>query len=161
MTRMTPNTSDSPEAIRNRNIAVVSPPMNWLNRNEAATAISLRSLRATRAVRARAPLADASSVRREGGGQQLGILHDRERTARVLDHHAPIFRGEGLVRFLAEGALADRRVEAHPEHRLRYCVGFGAVGLLHPFGERVDRLVADDRPSGGILRFGEFLQILD
>jgi hypothetical protein len=36
---MTPNTSDSPEAIRNRNIAVVSPPINWLNKNEAATAL--------------------------------------------------------------------------------------------------------------------------
>ena len=32
---MTPNTSDSPEAIRNRNIAAVSPPMNWLNRRRA------------------------------------------------------------------------------------------------------------------------------
>src|SRR6516164_8683793 len=35
---MTPKTSDSPEAIRNKNIAVVRRPMNWLNRNEPATA---------------------------------------------------------------------------------------------------------------------------
>src|ERR1044071_10319081 len=33
---MTPNTSDSPEAIRNRNIAAVSPPRNWLNRKEGS-----------------------------------------------------------------------------------------------------------------------------
>ena len=38
MTRMTPNTSDSPEAIKNRNIAVVRPPMNWLNRKDGDTA---------------------------------------------------------------------------------------------------------------------------
>src|SRR5205085_12513364 len=35
---MTPNTSDSPEAIRNRNIAAVSPPRNWLNRKDGSIA---------------------------------------------------------------------------------------------------------------------------
>ena len=35
---MTPNTSDRPEAIRNKNIAAVSPPMNWLNRKDGLIA---------------------------------------------------------------------------------------------------------------------------
>src|ERR1700745_103411 len=34
---MTPNTSDSPEAMRNRNIAVVRPPRNCPNRNDTST----------------------------------------------------------------------------------------------------------------------------
>ena len=41
---MTPNTSDSPEAIRNRNIAVVKPLMNWLNRDAASiTSLEVQS----------------------------------------------------------------------------------------------------------------------
>src|SRR5690349_19759447 len=34
---MTPNTSDRPEAIRNRNIAVVRPPRNCPNRSETSS----------------------------------------------------------------------------------------------------------------------------
>src|SRR5690348_1917306 len=31
---MTPNTSDRPDAMRNKNIAVVSPPRNWPNKKD-------------------------------------------------------------------------------------------------------------------------------
>src|ERR1051325_10829028 len=34
---MTPNTNDRPDAMRNKNIAVVSPPRNWPNRKESCT----------------------------------------------------------------------------------------------------------------------------
>src|ERR1700747_3399453 len=35
-TRSTPKMSDSPEAMRKRNIAAVKPPRNWPNRNETS-----------------------------------------------------------------------------------------------------------------------------
>src|SRR5947208_2571743 len=112
---MTPNTRDNPEAIRNRNIAAVSPPMNWLNRKEGSIGrlslyqrdcFAALAMTAEKAVIARSPRVGASrrprtgsatkqsrsaapSLQQRGGVDVFGFLHHRERHVRVLDHLAP------------------------------------------------------------------------
>src|SRR5580692_9278513 len=113
---MTPNTSDSPDAIRNRNIAVVRPPMNWLNRKDGDTAYlpldiiespsSIHCPQATRRFR-------EASVCRERLRQQFRVFDYCKRIGRILDHLAIIFRSKGLVRFGAEAALAHRGFPRH------------------------------------------------
>ena len=98
--------------------------MNWLNRNDSVHHITLQRAR-------RPPRRTAAGIMRDavwrspnvssselGFGNIFRILHDRERIFRVLDHDAPELRREGLVRLLADGPLADRRVEGQPEQRL-------------------------------------------
>src|SRR3954447_6617186 len=114
---MTPNTNDSPEAIRNRNIAAVSPPMNWLNRKEGL--IGRWARRSVRVAWRRASL----------DVEIDGLLHDRERRIRVLDHLAPELAGQRLVGLLVDGPLADRRAEAEAQQRL-YRLGSSAAPII-------------------------------
>src|SRR5262252_8733909 len=100
---MTPNTSDSPEAMRNRNIAVVSPPRNWPKSEDMLTggtpvraiAVQWRARRARRrrlvADRGRRPVAPASaraaaspSLRQRSLVDILGIFHHREGIGGIL-----------------------------------------------------------------------------
>src|SRR5579872_5660910 len=152
---MTPNTSDSPEAMRNRNIAVVRPPRNWPNRSDTDTIGQTSPLRAAaqpgRRVMRVTPLG-AASVHVLRRVVVLGVLDDRERVLRVLDHLAPELAGLGLMGLRVEGPLAHRRVEGEPLERLGDLVGVRAAGLLDALDQGGDRLVAHDRPARAVLR---------
>src|SRR5271165_56160 len=172
---MTPKTSDSPEAIRKRNIAAVRPPMNWLNRNDAAMrsasgavpplTLALRGLLSLPACgqreAARGICRDQASVHEGCRVDVFRVLNNRERMGRLLDHLAPELAAFGLVRFGVEGTLADRRIKAEAEQRLGNLVRVGAARLFDPLDDRLDGDVAHDRPARTVFGLGERLQMVD
>src|SRR5215472_4020562 len=91
----------------------------------------------------------------------FGILHDGEGITVVLDHLPPELAHFGLMGLFVEGELADRRVEAEPEHGLRHLVRARAARLLDSLRQRENGGITHDRPAGGIFVVGELLQALD
>src|SRR5690348_15085662 len=112
---MTPNTSDSPDAIKNRNIAVVRPPRNWPNRSDTSSI--------SQALAVAGPDASCICCRAEGSGWKHGIF---------VECSSP--RGEEatgvptLVGWPLRGGANVRSVRIRPLRKI--------FGVLHD-GERV------------------------
>src|SRR5579875_1077401 len=149
MTRMTPKTSESPDAIRNR--ALVSPLIIGPKTDAADTvfqppeAAALSTARITPLIHRRLRLRIVIDR----------ILDDGERIGRVLDHDAPELAHFGLVGLRMEGALADRRVDREPQKGMGDLVLVDAARLLDRLGKRDNRDIAHDRPARAVLGMGE------
>src|SRR6185295_11038402 len=175
-TRSTPKISDSPDAIRKRNIAAVSPLRLCANTN-ARSGIAReflgdwsRELRSGRGSHGRS----GQTQRSPGGGPPrlvhelrrvhvLDGLDDREREPRILDGLPVELATVGLVIFFSDSLLPDRRVDGEAQQRLRHLVRVGAARLLDGLREELHAGVALDRPRGRVLVLqvlGELLGVL-
>src|SRR5438874_12666920 len=93
-TRSTPKISDSPEAIRNRNIAAVRPLIDCAKTNDGSGRRSIHELRRIDV--------------RHG-------LHDRERILRIHHGLAVELPAVRLVVLLADRLRPDRRLDRSPQ----------------------------------------------
>src|SRR5204862_977121 len=154
-TRRTPKMSESPDAIRKRNMAAVRPERLCAKTNDGSGIGTARAGR--RAPGALAGVGPTDRERPRAPSCRTGALvherrrvyvhrrlHDRERVLRVPGGSAVELAAVGLMVLLADRQPADGRLDGEAEERVGDLVGVGAVGLLDRLDQKLHADVALD-----------------